>query len=95
MAAVSLLWNNNMAAVTSCENALCLFWAPNGLNELPEMRFEFPLILIGKKPCDGFFSRPIMPRTQLLAGRLGPKKRILALFRRRASPELSFVCGAG
>ena len=26
-----------------------LFWGPNGLNELPEMRFEFPLILIGPK----------------------------------------------
>ena len=25
-----------------------LFWAPNGLNELPEVRFEFPFILIGK-----------------------------------------------
>ena len=32
-----------------CEAAqLSLFWAPNGLNELPEMRFEFPFILIGK-----------------------------------------------
>ena len=25
-----------------------LFWAPNGFNELPEVRFEFPFILIGK-----------------------------------------------
>ena len=25
-----------------------LFWAPNGLNELPEVSLEFPFILIGK-----------------------------------------------
>ena len=25
-----------------------LFWAPNGFNELPEVRFKFPFILIGK-----------------------------------------------
>ena len=24
-----------------------MFWAPNGLNELPEVRFEFPFNLIG------------------------------------------------
>ena len=24
-----------------------LFWAPNGFNELPEVRFEFPFNLIG------------------------------------------------
>ena len=27
---------------------ISLFWVPNGLNELPEMRFEFPFNLIGK-----------------------------------------------
>ena len=37
MAAVSLFGNTNMAAVTSCENAL-----------LPKMRFEFSFNLIGK-----------------------------------------------
>ena len=32
-----------------CEAALMsLFWAPNGLNELPEIRFEFPFKLIGE-----------------------------------------------
>ena len=32
-----------------CEAApMSLFWAPNGLNELPEMRFEFPFKLIGE-----------------------------------------------
>ena len=33
-----------------CEAApIFLFWAPNGLDELPaEMRFEFPFNLIGK-----------------------------------------------
>ena len=24
-----------------------MFWTPNGLNELPEVRFEFPFNLIG------------------------------------------------
>ena len=107
MVAVSLFWDTNMAAVTSCENTLCLFWAPNGLNELPEMRFEFPLILIGpkrtkwttrnvfwislnsdwQKIVNGFFSRPIMARTQMLVQRWGPKKG----FRRpqRSSRELA------
>ena len=33
----------------ACEAApTYLFWAPNGLNELLEMRFEFPFNLIGK-----------------------------------------------
>ena len=27
---------------------ISLFWAPNGLNELPELRFEFHFNLIGK-----------------------------------------------
>ena len=27
---------------------ISLFWVADGLNELPEMRFEFPLNLIGK-----------------------------------------------
>ena len=25
-----------------------MFWAPNGLHEIPEKRFEFPIIWIGK-----------------------------------------------
>ena len=32
-----------------CEAApISLFWAPNGLNELPEVRFKFPFNLIGE-----------------------------------------------
>ena len=32
-----------------CEASLIfLFWAPNGLNELSEVRFEFPFIFFGK-----------------------------------------------
>ena len=40
----------NLTSVSSvCEEApISLFWAPSGLNELPEMGFEFPFILIGK-----------------------------------------------
>ena len=33
---------------TVCEAAQrSLFWTPNGLNELPEVRFQFPFNLIG------------------------------------------------
>ena len=74
MAAVSLLWNNNMAAVTSCENALCLFWAPNGLNELPEMRFEFPLILIGKKSWMAFLAGQLWHVLKCWYAGGGPRK---------------------
>ena len=47
---VSLRRRRNLTSVSSvCEAApISLFWAPNGLNELPEVRFEFPFILIGK-----------------------------------------------
>ena len=40
----------NLAPVSDvCETApRSLFWASNGLNELPEVRFEFPFNLIGK-----------------------------------------------
>ena len=59
-----------------------LFWAPNGFNELPEVRFEFPFILPDRQIDNGFFNRPIMacsnPGTQV-----GPRTRISALFRRR------------
>ena len=48
-----------------------------------------------QKIVNGFFSRLIKTRTQILVGRWGPKKWISASFRRRASPELIFVCGAG
>ena len=57
--------------------------APNRLNELPEVRFEFSFKLIGK----GFFNRPIMARTQILVQRLGPEQG----FRRKCNS----VCGAG
>ena len=29
-----------------------MFWAPDGLNELKEQRFEFPFILIGKSTME-------------------------------------------
>ena len=48
---VSLHCRCNLNPVISniCKTALTsLFWAANELNELPEMQFEFPFILIGK-----------------------------------------------
>ena len=54
------------------------FWAPNGLNELPEMHFEFPFDLIGKLTVV-FLNRPIMARTQILVYRWGPETGISVL----------------
>ena len=53
---------------------MSFFCAPKGLNELPEERFEFPFILIGKLTMD-FFSKPIMARTQILVHRWGPQNK--------------------
>ena len=33
---------------------MSLFWAPNGLNELPEIRFEFPFKLTGELTTELF-----------------------------------------
>ena len=46
----SLRHRRNLTLISNiCEAApLSLFWAPNGLDELPEERFDFPFILIGK-----------------------------------------------
>ena len=46
----SLRRRRNLISVSNvCETApISLFWAPKGLNELPEVRYEFPFILIGK-----------------------------------------------
>ena len=43
-----------------------LFWAPNELNELPEVAFEFLFNLIWQTG-DAFLNRPIIARTQLEA----------------------------
>ena len=47
---VSLRRRRNLTTVSNvCEAApISLFWVPNALNELPEVRFEFPFKLIGK-----------------------------------------------
>ena len=40
--------DKNTLISTVCEAAQrSLFWTPSGLNELPEVRFEFPFNLIG------------------------------------------------
>ena len=46
----SLRRRGNLTSVSNVcdEEPISLFWAPNGLPELPEKRFEFPIILIGK-----------------------------------------------
>lgn len=41
---------HNLALLSNIYEAapISLFWAPNGVNELPEMRFAFPLVLTGQ-----------------------------------------------
>ena len=53
------------------------FWAPNGLNELPAARFEFPFILIGKS------TMAFLTGQSYHVLKWGPRKKISALFRRR------------
>ena len=70
-----------------CRAALWfLFWASSGFNEVPEVRFLFPFILIGQSTM-AFFNRPIMARTQILVHRLGLRTRISALFRRQPTTQ--------
>ena len=51
-----------------------LFWVPNGLNELLQVRFKFPFILTGKFTI-AFFNGPIMARTQIPIHRWRPRTR--------------------
>ena len=46
----TLRGEHNLALLSNTYEAapISLFWAPNGVNELPEVRFEFPFILIGQ-----------------------------------------------
>ena len=45
----SLRADNNLTLISTVSEAAqrTLFWTANGLNELPEVRFEFPFNLIG------------------------------------------------
>ena len=47
-----------------------MFWAPYGISEFPEVHFEFAFNQIGKLTMV-FFNRPIMVRSQILAGYAG------------------------
>ena len=61
---------NQISVSNVCRSApISSFWTPNGLNELREMRFEFPFNLIGKSGDDGFSNGPIMVHTQILVHR--------------------------
>ena len=41
--------HNLTLVINVCDTApISIFWALNGLNELPEVRFEFPFNLIGR-----------------------------------------------
>ena len=75
--------HNLTLVINVCDTApISIFWALNGLNELPEVRFEF-LFIFDWQIDYGFFTGPIMARTQILVYRWGTRARISALFRRR------------
>ena len=77
----SLRCRRNLTSVSNvCEAApISMFRAPNGLNELPEVRVEFPFTLIDQSAM-AFFNRPMMARTQIRVHRWEPRTR---MFRRR------------
>ena len=65
-----------------CVLNFLLFWlAPNGLNELPEMRFEFPVILIGKKSWVAFLADQLWHVLKCWYTGGGPKKDFGAVSR--------------
>ena len=84
---LSLRRRHNLTLASNvCEVALrSMFCAPNGLDKLMEVRFEFPFILFDS---NGFFNKPVMVRAQILVHRWGPRTRILALFCRQFSQTL-------
>ena len=73
----------------------------NGLNEIPEVRFEFPFIFIDQSTMallranHGAYPNPDTQERKGGGGGGGGRKRLSAPFRRRSSPEFSFVCGTG
>ena len=71
----------NLTPVSNiCKAALIsLFWAPSGLNKLPERRFQ---VFFHPDWCidNGLFNRPIMARTQILVHGWGPKQEFLCCF---------------
>ena len=83
--ALSLHCRHNLTLVSNLELQAVptsLFCAPNRLNEVLEMHFEFSFILIGKSTMV-FFNRPIMVHTRIPVHSRGPRTRILELFCRQ------------
>ena len=83
--ALSLHCRHNLTLVSNLELQAVptsLFCAPNRLNEVLEMHFEFSFILIGKSTMV-FFNRPIMVHTRIPVHSWGPRTRILEPFCRQ------------
>ena len=53
--------------------SIAFLWAPNGLNELPEVGSNIISLQPDWQIDNGFFNRPIIGRTQILVHRWGPK----------------------
>ena len=54
---------------------ISLFWALNGLNELPEIHFVFPLNVTDKLTIYGVFNRPVMVHYSNSGTQLGTQNK--------------------
>ena len=71
-----------------------MFWGPNGLNELPEIRFEFPFNLIGKSTVAFLTGQSWRAFKTWFTG-LGLKQRFQHCFADELNQRFGSVCGAG
>ena len=79
----NLYWSSKLGEAASRS----LLWTSNEVNELPEVRVEFPLKLIGQS-TNGLFNRSIMARTQILVHSWRRRTRIYSLDRKRTYQEV-------
>ena len=87
--------NLNLVISNVCKTALIFqFWAADGLNELPEMRFEFPLNLIAKLTMAFLTGQSWRVLKSRYTGG-GLKQGFQCCFADGLNQKFSFVCGAG
>jgi len=86
----------NLTPVSNvCEAApISLFRGPNGLNELPQMRFEFPFNLIGKSTVAFLTGQSWCALKSWFTG-WGLKQRFQRCFADELNQRFGSVCGAG
>ena len=70
------------------------FWAPNGLNELQEMSYEFPFNLIGKSAIPSLTGQSCQVLKSWYIGG-GPQQVFQCCFADSLNQKLISICGAG